>query len=118
MKKTKRKRYPSCPSYVKGDLEISKTRGGVLISGNPAGLRSLARILVWLADVDQEQHPSMPDCEREHTHLYAVGPYAHLTHLSVTTELCRLDAKGTGDYPDRYAPKRKKPLKRPRRASR
>jgi hypothetical protein len=86
-------------------LEISKNRSGVFIGGDPQGLRSLAKILVWLADVDQETHPSMPDGEREHTHL-ACGPaYSQLSQFSVTTELCRLDAKGTGEFPEKYCGK-------------
>src|SRR4051812_44161132 len=94
--------YPKCPSEIDGSLEISKTRSGVFIGGDPEGLRSLARLLVWLADVDQESHPSMPDGEREHVHLYSDPMYKHLTPFSVTTELCRLDAKGTGEFPTKY----------------
>jgi hypothetical protein len=95
-------KYPSCPTVIKGSLEISKGRNGVFIGGDTEGLRSLAKLLTWLADVDQEQHPTMPDGEREHTHLDRT---LHLTQFSATTELCRLDAKGTGDFPDRYAKK-------------
>jgi hypothetical protein len=100
-------KYPSCPCVIEGNLEISKSRQGVFIGGDPRGLRSLAKILIWLADVDQELHPSMPDGEREHTHLYcspATGQ-RHLTKFSVITELCRLDAKGTGEFPKKYRSK-------------
>jgi hypothetical protein len=100
-----------CPNEIKGLLEISKSRRGVFIGGDPDGLRSLAKILVWLADVDQETHPTMPDGEREHTHLHVGKPYVHLTQLSVETEVCRLDAKGTGELPD-YYPKTKKNQKK------
>lgn len=93
--------YPRCPN-VKGSLEISKRRGSILIAGDPDGLRSLAKLLNWLADVDQNAHPTMPDGEREHTHLYADSLYANLTPFSATTELCRLDAKGTGEFPEKY----------------
>jgi hypothetical protein len=55
-----------------------------------------------MADVDQESHPNMPDGEREHAHLYRDQPSGHLTPFSVTTELCRLDAKGTGEFPEYY----------------
>jgi hypothetical protein len=101
-------KYPRCPSQIRGILEISKNRDGVFIGGNPDGLRSLARILNWLAEIDQESHPTMPDGEREHTHLYRG---THLSEFSVLTELCRLDAKGTGDLPEIY----KKLKKRTRR---
>jgi hypothetical protein len=100
-------KYPSIPTAIKGTLEISKGRLGVFIGGDPNGLRSLAKLLMFLADVDQESHPSMPDGEREHTHLYSGQ---HLTQFSLTTEICRLDAKGTGEFPARYL---KKPPKKP-----
>jgi hypothetical protein len=92
----------SCPSSIKGNLEISKSRAGVLICGDPQGLRSLAKLLVWLADVDQEALPTMPDGEREHVPLYCSLPYQQLNSFSVSTELCRLDAKGTGEFPKKY----------------
>jgi hypothetical protein len=104
--------YPPCPSRIIGTLEISKNRHGILIIGDPKGLRSLAKLLVWLADVDQETHPNMPDGDREHVHLHPAvkkGPFAHLTQFSTLTELCRLDAKGTGDLPPRYGKKAKRP---------
>ena len=95
----------TCPSRIKGNLEISKRRSGIFIGGDPDGLRSLAKLLDWLANVNQESHASMPDGEREHVHLYAgdpAFPYNSLTQFSVQTELCRLDAKGTGEFPERY----------------
>jgi hypothetical protein len=103
----------TCPSVINGTLEISKNRTGVFIGGDPQGLRSLAKLLNWLADVDQESHPIMPDGEREHVPLYCGPPYRQLTPFSVVTELCRLDAKGTGELPDRYRQKssRKSPKK-------
>jgi hypothetical protein len=100
-------KYPICPHVIKGNLEISKSRRGIFIGGDPDGLRSLAKMLVWLADVDQELHPNMPDGEREHLPLYPDPPYNQLTTFSAPTELCRLDAKGTGEFPDYYSRKRK-----------
>jgi hypothetical protein len=102
-------KYPCIPTVINGNLEISKSRTGVLIGGDPNGLRSIAKLLVFLADANQALHPNMPDGEREHTHLYC-GP--HLTQFSVETEICRLDAKGTGDFPERYL---KKSRNKPRR---
>jgi hypothetical protein len=95
-------KYPRCPSTIHGNLEVSKNRHGVFIGGDPDGLRSLAKLLIWLAEVDQNAHPNMPDGEREHVHLYPNTIYAQLTEFSATTELCRLDAKGTGDFPVKY----------------
>lgn len=101
-------KYPLIPSEIRGTLEISHGVDGVLIAGDPQGLRSLARLLDFLAGMDPNQHPTMPDGEREHTHLYAG---TQLSPFSVTTELCRLDAKGTGEFPKRYA--KQKPVRRP-----
>jgi len=39
---------------VTGTIEISHSKEGVFIGGDPEGLRSLAALLAWLADVDQE----------------------------------------------------------------
>jgi hypothetical protein len=96
----KRKGSPA----IEGLLEVSKRRSGVFIGSDPAALRSLARLLTWLADVNQETLPNMPDGERCHVHLHAgkPAPWNSLTPISAETELCRLDAKGTGDLPERY----------------
>lgn len=87
---------------IEGKLEITRCRNGIFIGGDPAGLRSLAQLLVWLADVDQESLASMPDGEHCHVHLCArdadEGFHSHsLTASSEETEVCRLDAKGTGE---------------------
>ena len=89
---------------IEGSLEISKSRYGVFIGGDPAALRSFASLLAWLADVDQSTLASQPEGERCHVHLHANGPEAFnsLTRFSVETEVCRLDAKGSGEFPDRY----------------
>lgn len=84
------------PPKIKGNLAISKHRDGIFIGGDPKGLRSLADLLCWLADVDQEANPKLPVGEREHTHLYSGS---QLTPHSVDTEVCRLDAKGTSEFP-------------------
>jgi hypothetical protein len=68
----------------------------VSIIGDPDGLRYLATLLNWLADVDQEQ-VNMPDGEREHIHLHSE---TQLGRRSCEVELCRADAKGTGKLPD------------------
>ena len=90
---------------IEGTLEISICDEGILIAGDPDGLRSLARLLTWLADVDQESLPTMPNGERCHVHLHAGEPvesFNSLTAFSEQTELCRLDAKGTGEFPPKY----------------
>lgn len=90
---------------IKGNIEISKRRSGVFIGGDPEGLRSLAKLLNWLADIDQECDDGIPVGERRHVHLHAcdaVDSFNSLTPTSVETEIGRLDAKGTGSFPNRY----------------
>jgi hypothetical protein len=89
---------------IQGNLEISKSEYGIFIGGDPEGLRSLARLLTWLADVDQNSLARMPDGERCHVHLHArdAEGFNSLTGFSEETELCRLDAKGTSDLPPKY----------------
>jgi len=89
---------------IEGSLEISTSRDGVFIGGDPEALRSLAGLLTWLADVDQRSLSTQPDGERCHAHLHANGPagFNSLTPFSVEREVCRLDAKGTGEFPERY----------------
>ena len=86
---------------VTGTAEISHGEHGVFIGGDPNGLRSLAGLLNWLADMDQEAE-EMPDGERTHVHLHAgveADTFASLTEWSEDTVLCRLDAKGSGVLP-------------------
>jgi len=59
---------------IEGSLEISKSGDGIFIGGDPVAFRSLARLLVWLADVDQGSLTSQPDGERCHVHLHTNGP--------------------------------------------
>ena len=89
---------------ITGTLEISALSHGIFIGGDPEGLRSLARLLTWLASVDQESLSTQPDGERVHVHLYAsdTEEFNSLTPFSEATELCRLDAKGTGEFPEKY----------------
>jgi hypothetical protein len=91
---------------IKGSLEISKSRDGILIAGDPAALRSLAKLITWLANIDQESRTGVPVGERCHVHLYPRDkpePFGDsLTRFSENTEICRFDAKGTGDFPAKY----------------
>ena len=86
---------------VHGHLEISQGDHGVFIGGDPEGLHSLARLLDFLDHVNQDGISRMPDGEREHTHL---TPGYQLSKNSIETEVCRLDAKGTGEFPTGYEP--------------
>ncbi len=76
----------------------------ILIHGTPEGLRSLAALLLQIADLDQnavaDRH--LPVGEREHYHL---RPGIELAESSVEVIVGRLDAKGTGAPYDRFVPK-------------
>ena len=100
---------------INGNLEICTSPTGVFIGGDPDGLRSLAKLLIWLASVDQESLTAQPDGERCHVHLHArdADAFNSLTPLSLETEVCRLDAKGTGDLPsaEKYCKLRKAKMK-------
>ncbi|MBE0538003.1 MAG: hypothetical protein IH624_20265 [Phycisphaerae bacterium] len=68
----------------------------VSITGDPEGLRYLADALKWLADFDQNRNTDPPG-SREHLHM---EPGEELDSCSCYVELCRADAKGTGELPD------------------
>lgn len=74
----------------------------VLIHGDPEGLRSFAKLLMKIANLNQEDHTDIPVGEREHYHL---RPDLELSKSSVETIVGRLDAKGTGRFYDRYIAK-------------
>jgi hypothetical protein len=68
----------------------------ISITADPEGLRYLAEALKWLADFDQDKNTD-PAGSREHLHL---EPGEELDLCSCCVELCRADAKGTGEFPD------------------
>ena len=76
----------------------------VLIHGDPEGLRSFAKFLMKLADLDQERIPDkdLPYGAREHYHL---RPKWDLGKSSVQVIVGRLDAKGTGAFYNSYIAK-------------
>ena len=76
----------------------------VLIHGDPEGLRSLANLLLKMADLDQNSIIDLPVGAREHTHL---RPKIELSNSSVQVIVGRLDAKGTCAFYDQYVPKQK-----------
>lgn len=71
----------------------------VLIHGDPEGLRSLASLLLRLADLDQESVVGLPVGAREHVHLQ---PKFDLSNSSEAVIVGRLDAKGTSAFYERY----------------
>lgn len=74
----------------------------ILIHGDPEGLRSLAKLLLKLAELDQDTITDLPVGAREHYHLQ---PKLDLSDSSEQVIIGRLDAKGTGAFYDRYIPK-------------
>lgn len=81
--------------------EITKWQD-ILIHGNPDGLRSFARLLIRLADLDQDAKTDLPIGAREHIHLQ---PDFDISKSSVEVIVGRIDAKGTGSFYNRYISK-------------
>lgn len=76
----------------------------VLIHGDPEGLRSLAAVLLKLADINQADIIGLPIGAREHIHL---RPKLDLSTSSDNVIVGRLDAKGTGLFMTDIFPKNK-----------
>lgn len=71
------------------DGEIVKWQD-ILIHGDPDGLRSLAALLIKLADTNQASITGLPDGARHHIHL---RPTYDLSNSSENVIIGRLDAK-------------------------
>lgn len=78
----------------------------ILIHGNPEGLKSLAKLLLEIANLNQEnvEDKYLPVGAREHYHL---RPGIELSKSSIEVIVGRLDAKGTKNFYDRYISKDK-----------
>ena len=78
----------------------------ILIHGDSEGLKSLAKQLVDLAELDQEKvdNKYLPVGAREHLHL---RPNLELSKSSTETIIGRLDSKINKDFPENYEPKDK-----------
>lgn len=86
--------------FAATDTEENSTQ--ILIHGDPEGLRSLARILIEIANCNQETDSNLPIRAREHTNL---NPNKQLSKSSDYVIIGRLDAKGTKQFYQRYIPK-------------
>ena len=73
----------------------------VLIHGDPAGLKSLAKQLIYLAELNQEkvENKYLPDGAREHLTL---RPNLELSKSSVETTIGRIDSKGERKFYSSY----------------
>lgn len=76
-----------------GTISIKEEEGKIVIAGDPEGLRSLGRLLIWLGDTNLEQWPYLPAGGHAHLHIY---PKDDISADSCAVELMRLDAKGMG----------------------
>jgi hypothetical protein len=74
----------------------------VLIHGNPEGLKSFAKLLTRMADLNQEDIADLPIGAREHIHL---RPNVDTSKSSIEVIVGRIDAKGTDAFYDRYIAK-------------
>jgi hypothetical protein len=81
--------------------EITKWKE-IYIHGDPQGLKSLANLLIKIADTNQDNLNNLPNGAREHVHL---KPKFDLSSSSDVVIVGRLDAKGTGEFYERYMPK-------------
>jgi hypothetical protein len=95
---------------IEGELDIVVSRNEdeadeVLIHGNPEGLRSLAKLLLEIAELNQEEVDDkyLPVGAREHHHL---RPNIELSKSSNNVIIGRLDAKGTGKFYERFVSKK------------
>lgn len=75
----------------------------ILIHGNPEGLKSLAKLLIEIAELNQEkvEDKYLPPGAREHYHL---RPGIELSKSSTGVIVGRLDAKGTSEFYEGYIP--------------
>ena len=76
----------------------------VMIHGDPEGLTSLAKLLLHIAELNQEavNDKDLPVGAKEHYHL---RPDLETSKISVQAIVGRLDAKGTGLFHSRYVAK-------------
>jgi len=74
----------------------------ILIHGDPEGLKSFARLLTRIADLNQDNITDLPVGAREHIHL---RPNIDISKSSVEVIVGRIDAKGTSVFYDRYVAK-------------
>lgn len=79
----------------------------VLIHGNQEGLKSFAKLILKIAELNQDnvEDKYLPIDAREHYHL---RPGIELSKSSIEVIVGRLDAKGTGNFYEGFIPKDKK----------
>jgi len=107
---------PTKGNEIEGILDVfvahseSEENGGIVkrnevcIHGNPEGLKSLAKLLIEIAELNQEEVEDryLPVGAREH---YQLRPGIELSGSSDQVIVGRLDAKATGAFYERYISK-------------
>lgn len=101
-------------SNIKGHLDLkiieesdefdgkTETWQEIYVHGDPDGLRSLAKILIKIADLNQNDRADLPTGAREHVHL---RPKLDLSKNSNRVIVGRIDAKGTGEFYTDFIPR-------------
>lgn len=99
-------KYPAIKGQIFVQFSSREGRPEVYLDGNPEGLRSLAKLLIALAKVDQRKVKELPDMfGYEHVHL---SPEIHLGKNSVALCVGRADDKH-GELNPCHEPRRNKP---------
>ena len=75
---------------LSGNVTITDEEGKIMIAGDPEGLRSLGRLLTWLADQDLDTWPHLQEGQQAHLHIY---PRIDISEASREVELMRVDMK-------------------------
>ena len=89
-------------SQLDGHLDILIKNKEVFINGDPAGLRSLAKMLTKMADIIEEDDDELNVGDREHIRL---NPNYDLSKSSDALTIGRLEAKLTGNFYEGYVPR-------------
>jgi hypothetical protein len=90
------KNLPKKKGKVAFQASIENNEIFVAIVGDSKGLRYLADLLNYMADLEIEER-NMPDGARAH---FVLHSGLQLAKRSCNVELCRAEAKGTGEYPE------------------
>jgi hypothetical protein len=100
-------KYPALSGQIFAQFSSDPDQPEVYIDGDPEGLRSLAALLIAMADLDQRTVLELPDDAREHLHLC---PGAHLGENSARLIISRADQK-RGALDDIHQPRVGRPAK-------
>ena len=91
---------------IEGEIDVFVSENELFIHGDPDGLKSFAKLLIEIAEFDQEKTEDnyLPKGARVHYHL---RPGIELSKSSNEVIVGRLDAKNTGNFYERFISKNK-----------